>query len=95
MAEECTTIDCCLPDSFANPVEPDTGNFEVSVTIEGDGEVSGDGEHEELSEVTLVATPGGGSSFVAWKDANGFVLSEEEEWTFTITGNMLIVAEFI
>lgn len=96
MPESCSEISCCGPDPFENPVEPDSGNFlvDIEVTPEDSGEVEGDGEHERLSTVTLTATPELGFQFVAWKDANGFILSEDEEWTFTITQNMRVIAEF-
>jgi hypothetical protein len=96
MPETCTTINCCLPNPAANPIEPDTGDFTVdaSVSPEDSGEVTGDGEHERSSTVTLTATPELGYEFVAWEDSNGFVLSEESEWTFTITQNMSVVAVF-
>lgn len=96
MPESCQTQDCCLPDPFDNPIEPDTGNFllEIRIDPEDSGTVTGDGEHEEGSEVTITATPEDSFIFLRWEDLNGFVISEDSTYTFTITQNLIWKAVF-
>lgn len=97
MAETCSQISCCLPNSFANPIEPDTGDFvvELRLNIEDSGTLTGSGPHEQLSSVTIEAVAESGFEFVSWTDVNGFVISESEDFTFSITQNMILIAVFI
>lgn len=95
-AETCSQITCCDEPLFTPPIEPSTGNFLISVTVTptDSGEVTGAGEVEQSSTVTLEATPAMGFAFVAWTDTNGFVLSEDAEWIFTVTQNLILIAVF-
>lgn len=57
--------------------------YNVGITFDEDkGLVEGEGEYAYGSNVTLKAIPFVGYSFVAWKDANNTVLSEDETYTF-------------
>ena len=53
------------------------------------GSVSGGGTYEYGSQVTLTATPNNGYHFVNW--SNG---SEENPYTFTVFGDVALIAQF-
>ena len=66
--------------------------YTVTVTAEN-GTVTGAGEYEEGAEVTLVATANDGYEFVNWTKGEE-VVSTEATYTFTITENVALVANF-
>ena len=57
------------------------------------GTITGAGTYYENNTCTLTATPNEGYSFVCWKE-NGNVISQEATYTFTVTGNRNLVAQF-
>ena len=69
--------------------------YTVSVSIDpaGSGTVSGAGSYREGQTVTITAEPGDGYKFVAWQE-NGEIVSEEESYTFTVSGDRTLVAAF-
>ena len=66
--------------------------YTVTVTAEN-GTVTGDGEYEENTEVTLVATANEGYEFVNWT-AGETVVSTENPYKFTVTADVALVANF-
>ena len=64
----------------------------ISSPLEG-GEVSGGGSYWEGTECTLTATPSAGWSFVNWTEG-GNVVSTDATYTFTVTENKNLVANF-
>ena len=66
--------------------------YTVTVTAEN-GTVTGAGEYEEGAAVTLVATANEGYEFVNWTKGEE-VVSTEATYTFTITENVALVANF-
>jgi uncharacterized repeat protein (TIGR02543 family) len=58
------------------------------------GTVSGAGTYDENSTVTLTATPNSGYHFVNWTDDGGSILSTSNPYSFTLTGNVTITANF-
>ena len=69
--------------------------FEVTASVneENFGVVTGAGTYNDGEEATLVATPNEGYKFVNWTE-NDTIVSEEAEYTFTVTGNRNFVANF-
>ena len=65
----------------------------ATVNIENSGAVSGTGNYYHGDEVTLTATPNIGYRFVNWTE-NNEVVSEESEYSFIITTDRNIVANF-
>ena len=65
--------------AFANPTEG--------------GVVTGSGIYETLDECTVTATANEGYDFVNWTE-NGNVVSTDAAYTFTVTGNRTLVANF-
>lgn len=63
--------------------------YDISVTVNGSGSVTGDGTYNEEQEVTLTATPSAGWLFDYWEDADGtyndnplvFVATEDRDLT--------------
>ena len=57
------------------------------------GIVSGSGTYETLDECTLTATANEGYDFINWTE-NGNVVSNEAAYTFTVTGDRTLIANF-
>ena len=72
-----------------------TANYTVAVSASpsADGTVSGGGTFASGSSQTVTATPNSGYSFTNWT-ANGNVVSASASYTFTLTGNTTLVANF-
>ena len=68
----------------------------ISVVKTGAGNVSGAGSYLQGAQVTLVATPLQGGSFLGWRDgsASGTLLSTETTYQFEATENKTIYAVF-
>ena len=62
---------------------------EVKVSSEGHGSVSGGGEYETGTEITLTATPDEGYHFVKWSDG-----STKNPYTFVVNGAAELIALF-
>jgi len=70
-------------------------NYEVNVSVnvaEG-GTVTGSGIFNHGDIATIIAIPADGYTFVNWTE-NGIQVSAEESFTFTVTGNRNIIANF-
>ena len=57
------------------------------------GEVIGEGMYTDGTSVTVTATTRGNYSFINWTE-NGTVVSTDASYTFTVTGNRNLVANF-
>ena len=70
--------------------------YEVAVTVnpENAGTITGAGSFEKDEAVTLVATANEGYKFLNWIE-NDEVVSEESEYSFTITSDRELVANFV
>lgn len=70
-------------------------SYSVTVTVVPAvaGTVTGQGNYNDGSAVTLTATTNPGYAFVNWTE-NGSVVSTDEEYTFTIHANRNLVANF-
>ncbi len=71
----------------------DTYNIAVSANPTAGGTVSGGGEYDENTSVTVTATANSGYSFVKWTE-NGEQVSTDASYTFTATSDRTLVAEF-
>ena len=65
----------------------------LSVNNEAAGSVTGAGNYNHGDNVTLTATPNEGYDFVNWTE-NGEVISTDAEYSFTITSDKNLVANF-
>ena len=74
----------------ANPVNYTIG---VSANPSNGGTVSGGGSYQEGSDCTVTATANSGYTFSNWSE-NGEVVSTEATYTFTVTGDRTLVANF-
>ena len=68
-------------------------NITVSVNIPESGTATGGGRFAEGDTCTVVATANEGYNFVNWTE-NGSQLSAEAEYSFAVTGNRSLVANF-
>ena len=66
----------------------------VSASPSADGKVVGAGTFPAGSSQMVTATANSGYSFVNWT-ANGSVVSTSASYTFTVTGNLTLVANFV
>lgn len=71
------------------------GRFDVNATANngGYGSVSGSGSYAIGTSVTLNASPKTGYRFVRWTE-NGAKVSSNARYTFTVTRDVMLVAEF-
>jgi Divergent InlB B-repeat domain len=74
-------------------VTPKQFKITVEASPRADGTVNGGGTFAEGSTNTVTATPASGHTFVHWSE-NGRVVSTSESYTFTLNGNVTLVADF-
>lgn len=74
-------------------VNPKQFKITVEASPKADGTVSGGGTFAEGSSQMVTATPNTGRTFVHWTE-NGKVVSASESFTFTVGGNVTLVADF-
>ena len=72
---------------------PDTYNINVSPNPNVGGTVAGGGNYMEGEPCTVTAIANAGYTFVEWTE-NGEQVSTEANYTFTVSGNRTLVAEF-
>jgi hypothetical protein len=84
-------------ESITRPATLTVKRKQFKVTVEAspkaDGTVSGGGTFAAGSSQTVTATPNTGHTFVHWTE-NGRVVSASESYTFTLNGNVTLVADF-
>lgn len=73
---------------------PESYEITVSANPAEGGSVEGGGTYEEGETATITATPYPDCYFVNWTE-NGTVVSEEPEFSFTVTANRTFVAHLI
>ena len=71
-----------------------TATFNVNVSANNGGTASGGGEFSYGQSCTVTATPNAGYSFTSWTN-NGEVVSSAAQYTFNVTSNVNLVANFI
>ncbi len=69
--------------------------YTISVDIDGNGTVTGDGTFESGTKTTLVATPDSGYQFVGWYDnSTGTQVASGTSYTITVDSNRNLTARF-
>jgi Divergent InlB B-repeat domain len=74
-------------------VAPKDYTIKVNASPSADGTVSGGGTFVSGTSQTVTATPNSGHSFVRWTKS-GTAVSTSESYTFTLTANVTLVADF-
>lgn len=72
---------------------PNTYNINVSPNPSNGGTVTGGGSYQQGQSCTLTATANTGYTFQKWTE-NGNQVSTQNPYTFTVTGNRTLVAQF-
>ncbi len=72
---------------------PQTYTINVSANPNNGGNVSGGGSYQEGQSCTVVATPNANYTFTNWTE-NGNVVSTNASYTFNVTANRTLVANF-
>jgi Divergent InlB B-repeat domain len=72
---------------------PKQYTIKVNASPSADGTVSGAGTFVGGSSQSVTATPNSGHTFVHWTE-NGKVVSTSESYTFTLSANVTLVADF-
>lgn len=70
-----------------------TFTISVSASPADGGDVDGGGTYQQGQSCTVNATPATGYSFIGWTE-NGNTVSSNPRYTFTVTGNRTLVANF-
>ncbi len=73
--------------------QPQNYTITVSANPTAGGTVTGGGTYQQGQSCTVVATANNGYTFTNWTE-NGTVVSTEARYTFTVTGNRTLVANF-
>ena len=73
--------------------QPQNYTISVSANPANGGTVSGGGTYQQGQTCTVSATPANGFTFVKWTE-NGNQVSTNANYTFTVTGNRTLVAQF-
>jgi hypothetical protein len=73
--------------------QPDTYNINVSPNPNIGGTVTGGGNYNAGQQCTVIATANTGYTFVNWTE-NGEVVTTNASYTFIVTGNRTLVANF-
>ncbi len=73
--------------------QPQNYTISVSANPTNGGTVSGGGTYQQGQSCTVNATPASGYTFVRWTE-NGNQVSTNASYTFTVTGNRTLVAQF-
>ena len=73
--------------------QPDTYNINVSPNPNIGGTVTGGGNYDAGQQCTVTATANTGYTFVNWTE-NGEVVTTNASYTFIVTGNRTLVANF-
>ena len=68
-------------------------NVTATANPSAGGNVSGAGEFDHGASCTLTASPNDGYTFANWTE-NGNIVSSDAEYTFTVTSNRTLVANF-
>ncbi len=68
-------------------------HISVSANVAEGGVVSGGGDFQEGTRITVLAEPNEGFSFLRWTE-NGNSVSSNQEYSFTVTGDRDLVAVF-
>ena len=70
-------------------------NYTITVSASPDnaGTVTGGGSYQQGQSCTVTATPNSGYTFINWTE-NGNVVSTQANYTFNVTGNRSLVANF-
>lgn len=70
-------------------------SFYISVDIDGNGSVSGEGSYEAGKKATLVATPEQGYQFAGWYDnSTGTLVASGTKYTVTVKKDLNLTAKF-
>ena len=70
-------------------------SFRVSVDIDGNGSVSGDGSYESGKKATLIATADEGYQFVGWYDnSTGALVASSNKYTVNVKKDLNLTAKF-
>ena len=73
--------------------QPQSYTISVSANPTNGGTVNGGGTYQQGQSCTVTATPATGYTFVRWTE-NGNQVSTNASYTFTVTGNRTLVAQF-
>ncbi len=74
--------------------QPQTYTITVSANPTNGGTVTGGGTYNQGQSCTVTATANAGYTFTNWTE-NGSVVSTEQSYMFTVTGNRNLVANFV
>ena len=66
----------------------------LTITVDGNGSVTGAGNYIIGSSVTVVATPAEEATFLGWYNSSNVRVSQDATYQFTINDNMALVAKF-
>lgn len=78
---------------FSRAVDPDVCNITASIDPAGSGTVTGTGQYQKGTQVTIEAVPADGYKFTGWQE-NGDIVSTDASYTFAVTSDRELTAVF-
>lgn len=88
-----TTVPTTAPTTEAT--QPTVAEYAISVDIDGNGSVSGDGTYKAGEKANLIATADSGSQFIGWYDnATGKQVASGANYTVTVQKALSLTARF-
>lgn len=81
-------------DALNKFISPPVYTITATIDPSGAGTVTGAGQYQEGTQATITATPAEGYTFSGWTE-NGAIVSTDESYTFTVTGNRTFIASLI
>lgn len=92
--KETTTEEPTTKETTTKPTTTTEKTYRVYVDIDGNGNVTGDGEYTQGKKAVLTATADAGFEFDGWYDAGGNLVASGTKYTITVKSDITLTAKF-
>ena len=92
--KETTTEEPTTKETTTKPTTTTEKSFHVYVDIDGNGNVTGDGEYTQGKRAVLTAVPDTGYEFDGWYDNKGELAASGTKYTITVKEDITLTAKF-
>lgn len=92
--KETTTEEPTTKETTTKPTTTTEKTCRVYVDIDGNGNVTGDGEYAQGKKAVLTAAADTGFEFDGWYDSNGNLVASGTKYTITVKSDITLTAKF-
>lgn len=92
--KETTTEEPTTKETTTKPTTTTEKTYRVYIDIDGNGNVTGDGEYTQGKKAVLTATADAGFEFDGWYDAGGNLVASGTKYTITVKSDITLTAKF-